>query len=86
MDENDTGSRWLTAHEAADIVGVNYRTIHAWVRSGALTGVILARKHGYRINERDLHRFLRSQAAVTRAREALHNQGKPKAGKQAFAA
>lgn len=83
---DDVGSKWLNAQEAADIVGVNLRTIHAWINSGQLPGTLITRKTGFRVNERDLHAFLRSRAVVAGAQEALRGQGKTEAHSVALAA
>jgi excisionase family DNA binding protein len=50
--------RWLTVEEIVDLLKVHEQTVRRWLRAGELRGVLLGRKAGYRIRERDLEAFL----------------------------
>jgi len=44
------GERYLTAEEAANILGVNVQTLRKWLRDGEIKGTLLgSARSGYRI-------------------------------------
>jgi len=61
-------SRWLSVTEAADLLGVDHKTIRAAIRTGRLPVVQLGRTQ--RILESDLAQHLGSAGAPARARPA----------------
>lgn len=50
----------LTAKEVAEIMKVNVRTVHNWVRSGELTPTWIGKRE-YRISRTDLKDFLQKR-------------------------
>lgn len=54
MDEE----RLLTVAEVAEVLRVDEQTVRRWIRQGRLAAHSLGGKAGYRIQRRDLHRFL----------------------------
>lgn len=66
--------RWLTSQEAADLVGVNDRTINRWIKTGELKGTLPSRRAGYRIRLDELERFIDSQSALDAARAVLRGK------------
>ena len=53
--------RWLTVEEIVDLLKVHEQTVRRWLRDGQLRGVLLGRKAGYRIRERDFEAFLEAR-------------------------
>jgi excisionase family DNA binding protein len=63
--------KWLTTAEVAERLGLKQTTISAWFRSGKLPGHKLPGHAGWRINELELDRWMRSQPSSSpRAQEA----------------
>lgn len=56
---------YLTPGQAAQRLQLNVETIHRWLRSGKLPGTPISRKV-WRIEEQDLHRFMKEQNAADR--------------------
>lgn len=52
---------WITTLEIAERLDLHVETIRRWLRTGALRGVFVGGKGGYRIRETDLEQFLRSK-------------------------
>jgi|TARA_Y100000310_G_C20377649_1_gene666494 excisionase family DNA binding protein len=57
---------WLTVSEIATMLSVDAETVRRWLRDGELRGVILGRRAGYRVSERDLDAFLESRSTFQR--------------------
>jgi excisionase family DNA binding protein len=56
--------RLWTVDEVASHVGVNIETVRRWLRTGALRGIRLGTKAGWRIRERDLEAYLEQRIPV----------------------
>jgi excisionase family DNA binding protein len=55
--------RLLTVGDVASHVGVNIETVRRWLRAGALRGIRLGTKAGWRIRRRDLDAYLEQRAS-----------------------
>lgn len=51
----------LSVSQVADVIGVNPEAVRVWIRSGLLDGIYLGGSVGYRIERKDLDRFLLSR-------------------------
>jgi excisionase family DNA binding protein len=56
-----TADKWLNSDNIAKTLGVNRDTVRRWLRTGALNGVYVGGRTGYRIRESDLENFLRAR-------------------------
>lgn len=56
-----TDKKWTTTKEIAKRLDIHVETVRRWLRTGALRGVHVGGKGGYRIRENDLEEFLRSR-------------------------
>ncbi len=59
--------RWLTIEDVVNLLHVHEQTVRRWIKEGNLPGILLGRKAGYRIRERDLTRFLEARSVETGA-------------------
>lgn len=50
--------QWFTVPEVAKILRVHPETVRTWLRTGRLAGVLISRRGGWRIAERDVNEFL----------------------------
>lgn len=66
MPKKQTGQpeRLWTVDEVATHVGVNIETVRRWLRTGALRGIRLGTKAGWRIRQRDLDAYLEQRTPV----------------------
>lgn len=53
--------QWLTIEAITGMLGVHPQTVRRWIRGEGLPAVLLGRKGGYRVRERDLLAFLASR-------------------------
>ena len=53
--------RWLTVEDICDRLQVHPQTVRRWLRSGALSGVLIGDRGGYRVHPDDLAAFLRTR-------------------------
>jgi excisionase family DNA binding protein len=53
--------KWLDSSQIAELLGVNRDTVRRWLRSGALKGVYVGGRSGYRVRQSDLDEFLRAR-------------------------
>ena len=56
-----SNNKWVTTKEIAKRLNIHVETVRRWLRTGALRGVQVGGKSGYRIREMDLDEFLRSR-------------------------
>jgi excisionase family DNA binding protein len=62
-DPENHQERLLTVGDVASHVGVNIETVRRWLRAGALRGIRLGTKAGWRIRRRDLETYLEQRAS-----------------------
>ena len=53
--------RWLTVEDICDRLQVHPQTVRRWLREGALHGVLIGDRGGYRVHPDDLAAFLRAR-------------------------
>ena len=56
--------RWYSVEDISGMLGVHGQTVRRWLRGGELGGILLGRKAGYRISERDFEAFVASRRRV----------------------
>jgi excisionase family DNA binding protein len=54
-------TRFLSVDDVARELHVNADTVRRWLRNGDLHGVLVSRQTGYRIERRELERFIDSR-------------------------
>ncbi len=59
-------SRWLSAKQAAEILGVNRMTVINWARRGKLPGIQYGEGAIYRFQESDIRAFIERSRLPTR--------------------
>ena len=63
--------RMLTVAEIVDMLKVHEQTVRRWTKTGELRAIILGRKSGYRVRERDLQAFLAERHSFGHAKKAV---------------
>jgi excisionase family DNA binding protein len=56
-----SNKEWITTQDIAEELDIHVETVRRWLRTGALRGIHVGGKGGYRIRQSDLEEFLRSK-------------------------
>jgi excisionase family DNA binding protein len=56
-----SNEEWINTKDIAKRLDIHVETVRRWLRTGALRGVHVGGKGGYRIRQSDLEEFLRSR-------------------------
>lgn len=66
-----TETTWLTSQDVADLLGVNLRTVHTWIRSGQLPAINVGGRTGYRIAQDAVEQYVMSRRVRRTAESEL---------------
>lgn len=56
LDEREAASEWMTAYDAAQVLGVHPKTLRKWIREGKLEATRAGSRH--RVRRADIDRML----------------------------
>lgn len=61
----------MTSSDVAELLGVELRTVHKWVRQGRLPAINMGGRTGYRISESALEQFVLARRVTSTATAEL---------------